>query len=926
MKRTFALLAFSFALFAANAAFAADTVPAFITQNLGPGDEGAEVTLLQTWLSERPDLYPEAAVNGTYGPATKKAVERYQKEKGMVLSVGSGGSATGFVGPMTRANLNADFSANKGGIAAVETKYGDAYVYKEGKFVQLSEVEYGTNVPVIQRFNVWIHPAALSERRTPVIANGKGYAVGLADNGKIYVQTPSSYAETASVYAVAGEWHHIAVLFTPKDTAFIFDNKVVETVAYKNGISNFFESLFSRVADSFKTLTISTGNIFNTKVTVAPVPAAKPAPAAEVAEPSPIVSFFENLLGISLSPAPQVAIDMTPASGTVSSGGSSSAPASSAEPEKPVEEKPAVVEKPAVTPPKVDVKPPVLSTLFPATTTVVTPISTSTATTTIVTATTTASTASSTASTATSTATTTADSGSSSGGGGASASAGINRKPVITLTGSADISLPIGTIYTDPGVTVTDSEDGDLTGSVIVGGDTVRYDTPGTYTITYNVKDKLGLNATQVTRVVTITPPPSIPTSAQEPSYALAPAGQEVVYSVSNGATADPQFTSVDIKPLHVYVGDTQTMTVNVSSASGVKSVTAVTQLDTVTHTLNLEKTGGTAGGVETFSASWVVYDTHTATYRTTFTATANSGATNSTKMAWSDPCSGVTQGTNSSLSTDCAVSTVSGLDGGTLTIPAGVTLTINNGGTWVFNPGTSIKVDGALVKGSGGQIKKGYIFYQDCSGCVDTNTAVFNTSSTVSGYTRVSTYSQGTYYSQGYYYAQGYYQGYYYAQGYYYSQGYYYAQSFYEMMYVCFGPDTKIEMANGTTKAIKDVKVGDMVVAEDLFGNRKINIVTKVFVHGPEENGGKLYDMLNINDSVTTRPEHLFHTERGWVPAGRLIVGDVITGLAGGVEVTSIKPAEGLPVVYNLSTFPNHTFFANGFLVHNIKQQCDFC
>lgn len=316
-----------------------------------------------------------------------------------------------------------------------------------------------------------------------------------------------------------------------------------------------------------------------------------------------------------------------------------------------------------------------------------------------------------------------------------------NSAPVITLSGSASVSMNVGSLYTDPGASANDAQDGNITSRIVVGGDAVNPDLAGTYHITYNVTDSKGLAAAQVTRTVMVNPPASIPTSAQQPSFTLAPAGQDVVLNVSDGSAADPAFSSVDINPLHVYVGGIQTFTVHVSSASGVKSVDAVTQLDTVAHTMHLTKTDDN-GTAATFTGSWTVYDTHTEIYRTQFTATSNSGSTNSTTMAWSDPCTGITQGTDSTLSANCAVSTVYGLDGGNLTIPANVTLTLNAGTTWAWNPGTSVTVNGKIVKVSGAQMKKGYLFYSGSTNdSANTAAFAFDASATKSGYVRAGTW-----------------------------------------------------------------------------------------------------------------------------------------------------------------------------------------
>ena len=77
--------------------------------------------------------------------------------------------------------------------------------------------------------------------------------------------------------------------------------------------------------------------------------------------------------------------------------------------------------------------------------------------------------------------------------------------PVITLTGNATVTIPMGPTYTDPGYTATDNIDGDITSMVAVSG-TVNPLIPGTYTIQYMVTDTAG-NTINQDRVVTVSPP-----------------------------------------------------------------------------------------------------------------------------------------------------------------------------------------------------------------------------------------------------------------------------------------------------------------------------------------------------------------------------------------------------------------------------------
>lgn len=72
--------------------------------------------------------------------------------------------------------------------------------------------------------------------------------------------------------------------------------------------------------------------------------------------------------------------------------------------------------------------------------------------------------------------------------------------PTLTLTGGAAITHELGTVFTDPGWTVTDNVDSNL--SVVVDGE-VDADVAGEYTLTYTVADSAG-NTASAERTVTV--------------------------------------------------------------------------------------------------------------------------------------------------------------------------------------------------------------------------------------------------------------------------------------------------------------------------------------------------------------------------------------------------------------------------------------
>jgi hypothetical protein len=71
------------------------------------------------------------------------------------------------------------------------------------------------------------------------------------------------------------------------------------------------------------------------------------------------------------------------------------------------------------------------------------------------------------------------------------------------LLGNATETVTVGGTYTDAGATAIDNVDGDLTSKIVKTG-TVDTNTIGTYTITYNVSDNAGHDATPVTRTVEV--------------------------------------------------------------------------------------------------------------------------------------------------------------------------------------------------------------------------------------------------------------------------------------------------------------------------------------------------------------------------------------------------------------------------------------
>jgi hypothetical protein len=91
--------------------------------------------------------------------------------------------------------------------------------------------------------------------------------------------------------------------------------------------------------------------------------------------------------------------------------------------------------------------------------------------------------------------------------------------PVIHLYGDNPMYLGKGSVFTDPGAYVTDSDQFVSMGQIAQSND-VNTNQPGTYVVTYNVADEFGNAAVPATRTVIVTTPVSATTSSVTTSMA----------------------------------------------------------------------------------------------------------------------------------------------------------------------------------------------------------------------------------------------------------------------------------------------------------------------------------------------------------------------------------------------------------------------
>ncbi|WP_329428677.1 polymorphic toxin-type HINT domain-containing protein [Streptosporangium sp. NBC_01495] len=144
------------------------------------------------------------------------------------------------------------------------------------------------------------------------------------------------------------------------------------------------------------------------------------------------------------------------------------------------------------------------------------------------------------------------------------------------------------------------------------------------------------------------------------------------------------------------------------------------------------------------------------------------------------------------------------------------------------------------------------------------------------------------------------------------------------------FVPGTKILMANGTTKPIEEVEVGDWVVAADAKTGAT---AAKRVSHLITGDGEKHLVRLTITaDATTGKPGTVVATDghpfwvpdlRKWVTAGELLPGMLLRTSAGTyVQLTAIKKWTATQRVHNLTIDGLHTYHViagdQAILVHN--------
>lgn len=129
-----------------------------------------------------------------------------------------------------------------------------------------------------------------------------------------------------------------------------------------------------------------------------------------------------------------------------------------------------------------------------------------------------------------------------------------------------------------------------------------------------------------------------------------------------------------------------------------------------------------------------------------------------------------------------------------------------------------------------------------------------------------------------------------------------------------CLAAGAEILLADGTTKPIEKMLVGDEVltfndpVSRELTSGRVEEVVEHL-----------VGEYMIINEKTKITPEHQVFANNHFIDAGRLKVGDWLwSPNKEKIIIRSIEIKKQLIKVYNLRIEPQHTYIADGFWVHN--------
>ena len=130
-----------------------------------------------------------------------------------------------------------------------------------------------------------------------------------------------------------------------------------------------------------------------------------------------------------------------------------------------------------------------------------------------------------------------------------------------------------------------------------------------------------------------------------------------------------------------------------------------------------------------------------------------------------------------------------------------------------------------------------------------------------------------------------------------------------------CFGKGTQVLMANGRTKNIENVAVGDEIATYNEKGSNEMVGAKVSKTEDVVENG-----FLVINEKLKVTANHILWVNGDWRQAGVIQIGDTLRNINGDEKVYSIEWRREKVHVYNLEIENHHTYIAENIWVHNGK------
>lgn len=131
-----------------------------------------------------------------------------------------------------------------------------------------------------------------------------------------------------------------------------------------------------------------------------------------------------------------------------------------------------------------------------------------------------------------------------------------------------------------------------------------------------------------------------------------------------------------------------------------------------------------------------------------------------------------------------------------------------------------------------------------------------------------------------------------------------------------CFSKDTLVKTDQGF-KTIDNISVGDMVYSYDEMDNQyEYAMVTDTY----RQTSSDIITVITDNESITTTRSHPFLTNRGWLRAESLGIGNKLISTNGQVEVKDIINTNESIDVFNMTVAYNHTYVISEseIVVHN--------